>query len=469
MPPMEPAPAATLIDGRYRVMDVLGQGSFARTLACEDLSEEQRRVAIKQLRVQGVGDWKPVELFEREAKVLASLRHHGVPEIFRHFEGRDPEGQLCLYLVMELVDGPSLRHELQAKRTFSDLELTELGLSLLDILDYLHSRRPPVFHRDIKPSNIVLRASGAPVLVDFGGVCQGWRPAEGGSTVTGTFGYMPAEQLMGQVSAASDLYALGATLLHLITGREPTDFSFESGRLNLPAEATVRPGLRRFVNALLAPAPRDRPTSARAARRLLLEEAAAGIVEEKQATQALAGLIEASCALARTLQPATVILEDVDLIAQERTREGGACTPLLFELLNQMDGLAEDADVLFLLTSNRPDLLEPALAARPGRIDQAIEIPSPDAGCRRRLLELYGQGLTLRLEKPDSLVARTEGASAAFMRELIRKATLFAADEGPPLAVTDRHFAAALHELLVEGGELTRSLLGVRAEAPART
>jgi ATP-dependent 26S proteasome regulatory subunit len=99
--------------------------------------------------------------------------------------------------------------------------------------------------------------------------------------------------------------------------------------------------------------------------------------------------------MARLLQPSIVVLEDVDLIAEERTREG-ACSAVLFELLNQMDGLADDADILFLLTTNRPDILEPALASRPGRIDQAIEIPLPDAACRRRLLELYGRGLTLR-------------------------------------------------------------------------
>ena len=80
-----------------------------------------------------------------------------------------------------------------------------------------------MYHRDIKPSNIVLRSSGiTPVLVDFGGVLHGWRLSTGGATVIGTFGYMPPEQLLGQVSPASDLYALGATLLHLVTGKSPT-------------------------------------------------------------------------------------------------------------------------------------------------------------------------------------------------------------------------------------------------------
>jgi serine/threonine protein kinase len=272
--PTQAAPEGPLpeppIDGRYQVTRLLGQGSFARTLACQDLAESGRPVAVKELLFDALKEWKPVDLFEREARVLGSLRHAGVPAIYRHFEGRDAQGQLVLYLVMELIDGPSLQDQLRARGSMAELEVTELALGLLDILDYIHGRAPPVFHRDIKPSNVVLRGSGAPVLVDFGGVCQGLRPPQGGSTVTGTFGYMPPEQLLGQVSPASDLYALGATLLHLLTGRAPESFSLDSGRLSLPAEVQVRAGLRRAVDAMLAPAPRDRPASARAARQLLL-------------------------------------------------------------------------------------------------------------------------------------------------------------------------------------------------------
>jgi hypothetical protein len=183
------------------------------------------------------------------------------------------------------------------------------------------------------------------------------------------------------------------------------------------------------------------------------------------------GTVEQSCAMARVLQPATVIMEDVDLIAEERTSRGG-CNALLFELLNQMDGVAEDADVLFVLTTNRPDLLEPALASRPGRIDQAVQVPLPDAACRSRLLDLYGRGLDLRLAERDAVVARTAGASGAFMRELVRKAAVAAADEGAGRVVTDRHVDAALRELVVEGGPLTRTLLGsggVRSDEPPRS
>lgn len=172
------------------------------------------------------------------------------------------------------------------------------------------------------------------------------------------------------------------------------------------------------------------------------------------------GLVAPSCELARNLQPSMVILEDVDLVAEERGMHHMGENPLLYELLNEMDGLAEDADVIFVLTTNRADLLEPALAARPGRIDQATEIPLPDAGCRQRLIQLYGAGLDLRLEDPETVVARTEGVSASFIKELLRRATLFAAEGGESLVVTDRHVSEAFDEILADGGTLTMRLLG---------
>ena len=176
------------------------------------------------------------------------------------------------------------------------------------------------------------------------------------------------------------------------------------------------------------------------------------------------GLIEEIGAMARALQPSMVIVEDVDLIAEERGRQGTCNNAILFELLNEMDGLAADADILFLLTTNRADMLEPALAARPGRVDMAIEVPLPDAECRRRLFELYRQGLRFNVQNLDAIVERTKGVSAAFIRELVRKAALAAADERDELLIEDRHVDEALHELLVEGGGLTRSLLGATGQ-----
>ena len=174
------------------------------------------------------------------------------------------------------------------------------------------------------------------------------------------------------------------------------------------------------------------------------------------------GFLGAFGTLARRLAPAVVVLEDVDLVAGARFGPHGA-NPLLFELMNEMSGLAADADVAFVLTTNRPDALEPALAARPGRVDLALEIPLPAAGERRRLLELYGRGLDLDPALFDNAVARTEGMTASFFRELLRKAAVGAL-EARRERVTGEDIDAALDELLHETASLTRVLLG--SEAP---
>ncbi len=177
--------------------------------------------------------------------------------------------------------------------------------------------------------------------------------------------------------------------------------------------------------------------------------------------------IRAAASLARSLQPALVVIEDVDLVANERNPETGDGSPLLFELLNVMDGLDEDADLTFLLTTNRADVLEPALAARPGRVDLAVEIALPDDDGRRRLLELYGAAVDMRLRDMPEAVARTEGVTASFIKELVRKAALVAArnDGGSGrLTVTDETLGVALDEMLEEGAGLTRALLGVARE-----
>jgi DNA polymerase III delta prime subunit len=167
--------------------------------------------------------------------------------------------------------------------------------------------------------------------------------------------------------------------------------------------------------------------------------------------------------LARALQPAVVVLEDVDLVAEERSL-GPASSPVLFDLLDAMDGAAPDADLLFLLTTNRADLLEPALAARPGRVDVAVEIALPDGPARRRLLTLYGRNVPLELtgEDVDLAVERTEGTTASFLKELIRRAVLESLHDDPALtAVTGTHLARALDDLLDAAQAVTRTLHGV--------
>jgi cell division protease FtsH len=175
--------------------------------------------------------------------------------------------------------------------------------------------------------------------------------------------------------------------------------------------------------------------------------------------------------MARDLQPAVIVLEDVDLVAEDRGFGPGA-NPVLFSLLDAMDGAASDADLLFLLTTNRADLLEPALAARPGRVDVAVEITLPDAEARRRLLAVYTRGVPLALSDADidDVVARTEGVTASFVKELVRRSVLEALTSGLAAGVplTADVVSRALDDLLDSSQAVTRALLGVgTAGAPA--
>lgn len=177
------------------------------------------------------------------------------------------------------------------------------------------------------------------------------------------------------------------------------------------------------------------------------------------------GMVTMIAQMARTLEPSMVVMEDIDLIAQERGMPfQGPTGPVLFELLNEMDGLHEDADVIFVLTTNRPDILEPALAARPGRIDLVVELPLPDAEGRRRLFTLYARGLASEGVDVERFVQRTDGASPAYIKELLRKAAVLAAtDDGGPIRIADEHIDAATDELLA-GGRLAERILGFRPE-----
>ncbi len=170
------------------------------------------------------------------------------------------------------------------------------------------------------------------------------------------------------------------------------------------------------------------------------------------------GAVGPVCRLARELAPTLLVLEDVDLVAGERTMHGQG-GPILFELLNELDGMADDADIAVVLTTNRPELLEPALAARPGRVDLAVEIPLPDADCRRRLFDLYAQGMTLDLADPEAVINHTDGVTASFFRELLRQALLEAVERDSGV-VRDEHLAASLERLLSTTNEMTRVLLG---------
>ncbi|HMG57080.1 MAG TPA: serine/threonine-protein kinase [Kofleriaceae bacterium] len=248
-----------LIGGRYRLGPRLGQGAQGEIhLARDDKAKgaEDREVIVKRLMPRGT--WKSFELFEREAKVLSQLRHAGVPRHLATIE--EPPG--TFNLVMQRAPGDNLR-ELVARRRLSQLELRDVLIRCLEVLDYLHTRSPVVIHRDLKPSNIVRAPDGKIALVDFGGVLDAARE-RGGSTIVGTFGYMAPEQLHGQVTPATDIYALGATIVALAGGIEPEDVPRKGLRMDLDRHLpSLDPGFRAALAAMTDPDPDRRPQRAR--------------------------------------------------------------------------------------------------------------------------------------------------------------------------------------------------------------
>jgi AAA+ superfamily predicted ATPase len=172
------------------------------------------------------------------------------------------------------------------------------------------------------------------------------------------------------------------------------------------------------------------------------------------------GLLTEYMSLARLLQPSLVVIEDADLIARDREAMGSPCEEVLLNrLLNEMDGLKEDADILFVLTTNRPEAIERALASRPGRVDQAIEFPPPDDIGREKLVRLYSQGVAISDELVRDLVRRTEGVSAAFIKELMRRCVQFHLEHADSAQIERRDIDLALDELLHSGGSLNAKLL----------
>jgi ATP-dependent 26S proteasome regulatory subunit len=177
--------------------------------------------------------------------------------------------------------------------------------------------------------------------------------------------------------------------------------------------------------------------------------------------------IREACNLARLLPPAVVVLEDVDLVAEERDHSPmGGGNPLLFQLLNEMDGVAGDADIAFVLTTNRLDLVEPALTQRPGRVDLVVEVPLPDDAGRRRLLALYGVSTHLTGGEVDQVVAATAGTTGSFFSELSRRAELLAATAGDERAGL-RHIKAALDELTQSRAAVAKATAQTRPDPPA--
>jgi hypothetical protein len=180
------------------------------------------------------------------------------------------------------------------------------------------------------------------------------------------------------------------------------------------------------------------------------------------------GLIAIYFRLARLFAPSIIVIEDADLIARQRDDMNSACDEVMLNrLLNEMDGLRLDAEIFVIMTTNRPQTLEAALIQRPGRIDHAIEVPVPDAACRGRLLQLYGGSLTIEPNAFEQLVQRTEGVSAAFIKEVARRLAQQSITAGHPGQISAADLESVLDEMLSERDGLSLRLLGGEIAASA--
>ena len=270
-----------IVRSRYQIINVLGEGGIGITYGAQDLQTGDR-VALKALSFRRINDWKILELFEREAKVLAQLNHPAIASYLDYFQ-IDTESDRGFYIVQELVEGRSLFQAIADGWHGSEEDVQAIVKQVLEILIYLHELKPPVIHRDIKPQNLIMQTDGKIMLVDFGAVQDTYRNTQiGGSTVVGTYGYMPPEQFRGKAVPATDLYALGATILFLLTGRSPADLPEQKLKINFRGSVNISEHFANWLDKMIEPAIEDRFSNARQALNSLQAQAAAYSDEEIQ-------------------------------------------------------------------------------------------------------------------------------------------------------------------------------------------
>jgi len=248
---------ATNWSDRYLFRQILAQGGMGIIYLSEDKEQQNALCVIKQLILRPVNKFEHdecVRLFKREAEVLKVLNHPGIVRLIDTHSTDDGH----YFLVMDYVKGKTLDELLRQKGVFSSQATVEIAIQCCEVLEYLHKRNPPIIYRDLKPSNLMLTPEGHIVFIDFG-IARAVLSQTMTVTRVVTTGYSPPEQYYGKPQLKSDLYALGATMGHLLTGVKPKPLS-----VSMPAKINqgVLPSLDSLVRRLTAQAAVDRPPSA---------------------------------------------------------------------------------------------------------------------------------------------------------------------------------------------------------------
>jgi serine/threonine protein kinase len=255
--------AEQILQDRYQIQRQLGNNGIRQTWQALDLQASDGKnstVVVKLLAFGGTVQWDDLKLFEREAQILKQLNHPRIPQYIDYFCIDDRT--LWFALIQEYIPGESLKDKLAVGKRFTEKRARKIAVEVLNILTYLHELNPGVLHRDIKPSNLIWGEDNQIYLVDFGAV-QDKAAREGVTfTVVGTYGYAPMEQFGGRAVPASDLYALGATLIHLLTGTSPSDLPQQDLQLQFTDRVNLSPSFVSWLQKLIEPAPEQRFTSA---------------------------------------------------------------------------------------------------------------------------------------------------------------------------------------------------------------
>lgn len=252
---------------KYQLQQQLGRTAAGhQTWLAKDLNTNEK-VTIKLLAFSPQMHWEELKLFEREAQVLQTLAHPRIPK-YRDYFDLDKQiggGVPWFALVQDYLPGFSLQELLEQGKRFSEAQIRKIAEETLAILIYLHQLSPPVLHRDLKPSNLIWGEDEQIYLIDFGAV-QAQAAVTGVTfTVVGTSGYAPLEQFWGRAVAASDLYALGATLIHLLTGVSPADLPHQDSRIQFRDRVSIKPDLIHWLEKITEQAVEKRFTNAQVA------------------------------------------------------------------------------------------------------------------------------------------------------------------------------------------------------------
>ncbi|MEQ9551081.1 MAG: serine/threonine-protein kinase [Coleofasciculus sp. G3-WIS-01] len=253
-----------ILRDRYQLKQKLGDNPRRQTWLADDITlSVPQPVIVKLLTFGGEVQWDDLRLFEREAQILKQLKHPRIPKYRDYFH--IDERSLWFGLVQDYIPGVSLKTLMSQGQRFIEADIRKIARELLHILQFLHQLNPAVLHRDIKPSNLIWGEDGHIYLVDFGAV-QDRATTEGATfTVVGTYGYAPMEQFGGRAVPSSDLYALGATLIHLLTGTAPADLPQRNLRICFEDRVNLNPSLVSWMQKLTEPALEQRFKSAAAA------------------------------------------------------------------------------------------------------------------------------------------------------------------------------------------------------------